>query len=113
MVGSPATSMLSLTAATRPASGSSAPPATRVSIPAASARASPAGRSVIQTSGRRAAPIAAYAARTRSAALTGAGLTGRSLGVPVGQHRGEHLPGRYLGAAGDVERRRRSRRAAR
>src|ERR1700722_9063572 len=71
VVGSPATSMLSLTAAARPASGSCAPAATAASISAASARASAAGRSVIQTSGRPAASMAAYAAVTRATALTG------------------------------------------
>ncbi len=71
VVGSPATSMLSLTAATRPASGSCSPAATAASIAAASARASAAGRSVIQTSGRPTASMEAYAAVTRATALTG------------------------------------------
>src|SRR3984885_13511260 len=71
VVGSPATSMLSLTAATSPASGSCSPAATTASIAAASARASAAGRSVIQISGRPAASMAAYAAVTRATALIG------------------------------------------
>src|SRR6202042_3500115 len=52
VVGSPATSTLSLTAATRPASGSCSPAATAASIAAASARAPAAGRGGVQTSGR-------------------------------------------------------------
>ena len=70
VVGIPATSMLSLTAATSPASGRAAPAAVWASISVASASASSRRRSVIQTSGRPVAAMAAYAARTRSTAVT-------------------------------------------
>ncbi len=52
VVGSPATSMLPLTANTVPASGSRSPAAVRASTAAASASATARGRRSIHTSGR-------------------------------------------------------------
>ena len=122
VVGSPATSMLSLTAATRPASGSISPAAVLASIAAASASASAAGRSVIQISGRPAASMAAYAALTRSTALSrSTTLTGwpprRALDLPAGLARRVRAPAapgpRRPGSRWRRRPRPRSRRAAR
>ena len=59
VVGSPATSMLSLTATVTPASGSTAPAASRASTARAAASAVGLGSSVIQTSGRSTSAIRA------------------------------------------------------